>query len=513
MPIDTTPSTVATNALQAIPFESLIGAPLDACIKAQAGAAKTSWEFIREVGLTIDPDTGEKKAVNVSFEYNNNGQITTLIVPLLVIVPIPYLAIDTVDIDFIANISAASSSVEETSSDTDLGVDASAEAKLGVGPFSLSVKANANYSSKQHSKASQDSRYSVEYTMGVKVHAGQADMPAGLTTILNILQGSITSVNPEDSLTISPANVVQFTKLESATLQTTVKDTHGVLAAGTKVTLEVIAEESPFKTITVEQGVPENGVQEILESGDKSDRTKRAILRRYGGSSAALLKVHNRRTNALLAKQTASSKTSAFGLTLTDGATKAAGATDQQGTIIFRMTLDEDVFKGTEFLQGKLKIIGDVPVAGADGENQINVETQEVSYLIIPRGPDALSTPAQLTTGEVSEVTLSGTGTVPVTVTATGTDGETPVEGLTITASVDGFGEGDNEFANILVSNVSETDPTPTSITAVGTTDGNGEVTFTFQALATATDGSGTVTFKGSDNGSPIQLALTVSTT
>ena len=39
MAIDTTPSQVATNALQAIPFGSIIGGPLKACIEAQAMAA------------------------------------------------------------------------------------------------------------------------------------------------------------------------------------------------------------------------------------------------------------------------------------------------------------------------------------------------------------------------------------------------------------------------------------------------------------------------------------------
>ena len=46
MAIDTTPSQVATSALQAIPFGSIIGGPLKACIEAQAMAAQTSWQFI-----------------------------------------------------------------------------------------------------------------------------------------------------------------------------------------------------------------------------------------------------------------------------------------------------------------------------------------------------------------------------------------------------------------------------------------------------------------------------------
>lgn len=86
MAIDTTPSQVATNALQAIPFGSIIGGPLKACIEAQAMAAQTSWQFIQEVGLNTDPNTGQKEAVNVSFQFMQNGHMVQLNVPLLTIV-------------------------------------------------------------------------------------------------------------------------------------------------------------------------------------------------------------------------------------------------------------------------------------------------------------------------------------------------------------------------------------------------------------------------------------------
>src|SRR2546421_227590 len=106
MPIDTTPSTVATNALQAIPFSSLIGGPLDACIQAQARSAKTTIDFIQAVGLNTNATTGEKTAINVVFQYQKNGQMANLIVPLLTILPIPYIAVTDITIDFKANISA-----------------------------------------------------------------------------------------------------------------------------------------------------------------------------------------------------------------------------------------------------------------------------------------------------------------------------------------------------------------------------------------------------------------------
>lgn len=251
MAIDTTPSTVATNALQAIPFSSLIGGPLDACIKAQANSAMTSWQFINEVGLYVDPETGEKKAVQVVFSYNSNGQMTTLVVPLLTIVPIPYLAIDEVTIHFMANISAASSSVQEDSSNEDLNVNATAEASVGVGPFSLKINASANYSSKHASKSSKESKYSVEYTMDVSVKGGQADMPPGLGTILNILQSSATSNNTGDMIVAIPEKVyfnLNQSPTTSSQVQITVKDSHGVVAPGVDVTATIQASigDDPF---------------------------------------------------------------------------------------------------------------------------------------------------------------------------------------------------------------------------------------------------------------------------
>ena len=52
MAVDKTPSQVATSALQAIPFGSIIGGPLKACVEAQALAAKTTWEFLIHSGRT-----------------------------------------------------------------------------------------------------------------------------------------------------------------------------------------------------------------------------------------------------------------------------------------------------------------------------------------------------------------------------------------------------------------------------------------------------------------------------
>lgn len=214
MAIDTTPSQVATNALQAIPFGSIIGGPLKACIEAQAMAAQTSWQFIQEVGLNTDPNTGQKEAVNVSFQFMQNGHMVQLNVPLLTIVPIPYIAIHDIDINFKANISASSSSVSEQSSSSAL--DVGAEASIGAkwGPFHMDAKMKANYSSKKDSKATQESKYSVEYTMDVAVKAGQDSMPAGLAKVLELLGNTLDVSDPEGTLEVSARKLVLSKDME-----------------------------------------------------------------------------------------------------------------------------------------------------------------------------------------------------------------------------------------------------------------------------------------------------------
>lgn len=203
MALDSSASRTATNALQAIPFGTIIGGPLKACIEAQALAAQTTWEFIQNVGLNVDPKTKEKKAVNVTFQFIQNGEMVQLNVPLLTIVPIPYIAINTVDISFKANITASASSHDESEEHNSSNKNAS----LSVGYRGWGVRVNSNMnasvSSKKDSKSTQDSKYSVEYTMDVNVKAGQDSMPAGMSKILEILGNSLQVTKPSGEIEVN----------------------------------------------------------------------------------------------------------------------------------------------------------------------------------------------------------------------------------------------------------------------------------------------------------------------
>src|SRR2546426_2825860 len=265
MPIDTTPSTVATSALQAIPFPSLIGGPLDACIQAQARAAKTTWDFIQAVGLNVDSTTGDKKAINVVFQYQKTGQMVNLIVPLLTIVPIPYIAVSDITIDFKANISAAASTVETESTSEELG------AGLTVGGtfWGVTVNFNANYSSKKDSSATRESKYSVEYTMDVHVEAGQESMPAGLAAVLNILQSSITSADTEGEIKLDPITPKIATTAASSVIQAMAIGKDGVAVADQPITFSLLK----GKGLTIEKIAVAGTMQ-----GDPTDSTTDPIL-------------------------------------------------------------------------------------------------------------------------------------------------------------------------------------------------------------------------------------------
>lgn len=180
-----------TGALQAIPFASMIGGPLQACISAQAMAARASLDYIREVGMTTDPHTGEPVVVYLSFLFVREGRVARLKVPLLAVVPVPYMAVQTVDISFKACISAAESGVTELNESQQAGGELEAGAGVRVGLFGMEAKLKANYSSKKDSKATQESKYCVEYTMDVAIRAGQDGMPAGMARVLELLGSSL----------------------------------------------------------------------------------------------------------------------------------------------------------------------------------------------------------------------------------------------------------------------------------------------------------------------------------
>lgn len=196
-----------TGTLQNIPFGSMIGGPLSACIDAQREAAETSVDFITKVGLNIDPKTGEKSAIYVSFSFIQNGRKVVINVPLLALVPIPYIAINTIDINFKATVNGVECESYENTSSVENKQDRNTKSNSRRG-FILNrrkteTKINTSFSTKRDSKSTQDSKFSVEATIDVAVHASQESMPAGMAKILEMLGAAMDLCSPDGELSVN----------------------------------------------------------------------------------------------------------------------------------------------------------------------------------------------------------------------------------------------------------------------------------------------------------------------
>ena len=184
------------DELSNLNFESMIGGPLSAVIKAQAQAAVTSVDFIKAVGFDADDAGNVTAPTMVTFQYDKaiettaaDGTVTVevkpfkLTVPFLTMLPIPFIRVEEVKIDFNAKITA----VQESSSTSSHGVNAELKAKAGWGWGSASLK--VNYSYKRSSSASQ--KVERTYSLSVHVRAVQDEIPAGTERLLGILEASI----------------------------------------------------------------------------------------------------------------------------------------------------------------------------------------------------------------------------------------------------------------------------------------------------------------------------------
>ena len=190
------------GTLQGLPFDNLIGGPLNACIQAQNDAAMTSINFINNVCLNEDKETGEKSAIYVSFSFIQNGRKVVINVPLIAIVPIPYIAINSVDINFKATVNGVES--ESSSTETEYESKGTKKSTRKTGLFrKKTTTINSTFSTKRDSKSTQDSKFSVEATIDVAVHAGQESMPAGMAKILEMLGAAMDLCSPDGELSVN----------------------------------------------------------------------------------------------------------------------------------------------------------------------------------------------------------------------------------------------------------------------------------------------------------------------
>jgi hypothetical protein len=184
--------------LASLDFANLIGGPLNALIEAQTKAALTTSNFIKAVGFTPEIKDGDGKVTgggeirNVSFRYKKqdpkDGETKDyeLTVPFLTMVPIPYIRVDTAEIEFNAKINSVLT--EKTAQSIDVGV--SLDASYNALFVKASLKASFSYKQSKETNSQTDRTYS----MRILVKAANQELPAGTERLLGILESAIKEV-------------------------------------------------------------------------------------------------------------------------------------------------------------------------------------------------------------------------------------------------------------------------------------------------------------------------------
>ena len=111
----------------------------------------------------------------------------TLQVPFLTIVPIPFIRVESTDIEMNVKINSVYNT--DTSTDTKSSVSSSTNAKYGF----LFAKGTVNMSASlaHQKKTSEKEEVKKEYSLNIKIHAVQDEVPVGMSRILDILEESI----------------------------------------------------------------------------------------------------------------------------------------------------------------------------------------------------------------------------------------------------------------------------------------------------------------------------------
>lgn len=205
--------------LSSIDFESMLGGPLVAVVNAQAQAAMSSVNFIKDVGFKpAESEEFEAQATSepiyVTFTYpkevtpyrprvdevrDDEGNVTTaaqeeqaavwrqmeLTVPILTMLPIPFIRIEETTIDFNAKIN----SIESRQHERSFKVGGSLEVKQGWLTGGVKLKVSSSYQSNTRTGTETKRTYS----MAVHIKAVQDEMPAGMERLLGILENAIAS--------------------------------------------------------------------------------------------------------------------------------------------------------------------------------------------------------------------------------------------------------------------------------------------------------------------------------
>ena len=119
---------------------------------------------------------------------------TVFDLPILTIMPLNSLAVETVDVNFEMEVQSSSAQDSQQDSSSETKGEGGFEAKVGWGPFSVTIHGSASYDSKESSTTSSHYKKSNSAKYSIAVHAGQLPLPQGVLTIIDAYSKNISPV-------------------------------------------------------------------------------------------------------------------------------------------------------------------------------------------------------------------------------------------------------------------------------------------------------------------------------
>lgn len=169
----TDPQELQKSPLGELDFNRIIGGPLSACVNAQEEAAQATLDYLNGVVFRKkDDDESCLEPVTMTFYFESGGVVNRLTMPLLCIVPVPYLRIDQVNLRFQATVTESSMKEEK---------------------LELKAKYSAPGDSAEITDVAQE-KFLSKRCIDVDLNVTTADMPMGISKLIEIFNNQLVEI-------------------------------------------------------------------------------------------------------------------------------------------------------------------------------------------------------------------------------------------------------------------------------------------------------------------------------
>jgi hypothetical protein len=192
-----------------LPMGALIGGPLQAAASAQQALAMTQTQYILNTGFNQSVDPATKKVTYTPITatiamgqsqpvIGTDGKVSTadshlsVDFPIITMVPIPSLAVSSVDISFDMEVKSSYSHETDAESESKTSETGSFDARAGFGCFSVELKGSVSHDSSQSNSDKQTYQKSNDAKYHVEVKAEQQPIPDGIKMLLDMFSKNMT---------------------------------------------------------------------------------------------------------------------------------------------------------------------------------------------------------------------------------------------------------------------------------------------------------------------------------